>query len=357
MTSALIDPRSQDGSATRKMQTGLIQFGEALADLADKDPRIVAGSADLKSSTLISAFSDRHPSRFYQFGISEKNMVSAAAGMASTGLIPYVSTFASFAGLLCFENIRTDLAYPGMPVRVVATHAGISMGFFATSHHATEDIAAMRAVANMVIVSPADGLSAAALLKETVDDPRPVYFRLSRGRDETVYDTLPADFAFGKPSVLSQGSDLLIIATGHMVCRSVAAAQTLKGQGVSVTLVDLHTIKPYPDEVIAELAARHSAVLVVEEHNTEGGIGTMVQETLGAHGIGVPSFKHGLQDEFALIGPPNQCYRYYGLDALGIAAVGSRLLDRSKQKGPIRDLWAAADKAAVLDAVGARKIA
>lgn len=351
MGAALRDARSQDGSATRKMQTGLIEFGSALADAADKNPRVVAGSADLKSSTLISAFADRHPDRFFQFGISERNMVSAAAGMASAGLIPYVSTFASFAGLLCYENIRTDLAYPGMPVRVIATHAGIAMGFFATSHHATEDISALRAVANLMIISPPDGKAAAALLKATVEHPQPIYFRLSRGRDETVYETLPEGYGPGAPWVVREGSDLLIVATGLMVSRAIAAAAELEKKGFSATVLDVHTIKPFPEETIIEQAARHRAVLIVEEHNTEGGVGTMVQEALGRHCMSVPSFKHGLQDEFALIGPPNQCYRYYGLDGDGIAAVGRRLLERTG-KGPITGLWAESDRHRILVEVG-----
>jgi transketolase len=352
MTTALKDPESKDGSATRKLQTGLIQLGSALADAADTDDRIVAGSADLKSSTLISAFADRHPNRFFQFGISERNMVSAAAGLATTGLIPYVSTFASFAGLLCFENIRTDLAYPGVPVRVIGTHAGIAMGFFATSHHATEDIAALRSVANLMILSPSDGKSAAALLKTTVEHPQPIYFRLGRGRDDDVYDTLPEGFGPGDPRTLRSGNDLLIVATGLMVSRSIAAASKLDGQGISCTVLDVHTVKPFSDELIAEQAASHRAVLIVEEHNTEGGLGTMVQEALGARRMAVPSFKHGLQDEFALIGPPNQCYRYYGLDADGIATVAKRLLEAGGRKAPVRGLWAEDDRQGVLREFG-----
>ncbi|MGE0240699.1 MAG: transketolase family protein [Parvibaculaceae bacterium] len=351
-TAALRDSRSQDGSATRKMQTGLIRFGAALADAADADRRIVAGSADLKSSTLIAAFADRHPERFFQFGISERNMVSAAAGMATTGLIPYVSTFAAFAGLLCFENIRTDLAYPSVPVRVIATHAGIAMGFFATSHHATEDIAALRAVANLMILSPPDGKAAAALLKATIDHPQPIYFRLGRGRDEDVYDTVPEGYGPGAPVAVRSGADLLIVATGLMVSRSIAAADGLAKAGITCTVLDTHTLKPFPEAEIIAQAARHRAVLIVEEHNTEGGLGTMVQEALGRHRLAVPSFKHGLQDEFALIGPPHQCYRYYGLDGDGIAAVARRLLDKGKGHDAIRDLWTEDDRRRVLAEVG-----
>lgn len=352
MNAPLRDTRSKDGSATRKLQTGLLQVGAAIADLADHDPRVVVGSADLKSSTLMSGFADRHPNRFFQFGISERNMISAAAGMATTGLIPYVSTFASFAGLLCYENIRTDLAYPGVRVRVIATHAGIAMGFFATSHHATEDIAALRAVANLMVLSPPDGKAAAALVKASYEYPHPIYFRLGRGRDEDVYDTLPENYRPGTPHVLRSGSDLLIVATGLMVSRSAEAAKQLAESGISVTVVDVHTLKPFADETIAALAESHRAVLIVEEHNTAGGLGTMVQEALGTYRVNVPSFKHGLQDEFALIGPPNQCYRYYGLDGDGIATVGKRLLNHGINTRAVRDLWTPNDRHAVLVEVG-----
>lgn len=353
MASALRDLQSKDGSATRRLQTGLIQFGSALADAADTNDRIVAGSADLKSSTLISAFSDRHPDRFFQFGISERNMVSAAAGMAKTGLIPYVSTFASFAGILCLENIKTDLAYPGASVRVIGTHAGIAMGFFATSHHATEDIGALRSVANLMILSPSDGKSAAALLKATVNHPQPIYFRLGRGRDDDVYDTLPEGYGPGDPWMLRSGTDILIVATGLMVSRSAAAADLLEREGISSTVLDVHTLKPFSEARIAEFAKAHRAVLIVEEHNTEGGLGTMVQEALGARRMAVPSFKHGLQDEFSLIGPPNQCYRYYGLDAEGIATVGKRLLDSDASDAPVARLWSENDRQQVLREFGA----
>jgi len=347
MTFILRDSKSKDGTATREMQTGLIDFGNALADLADTDERVVTGSADLKSSTLLSAFADRHPDRFFQFGISEKNMVSAAAGMATTGLIPYVSSFASFAGLLCYENIRTDLAYPNVSVRIIATHSGISMGFFATSHHATEDIAAMRAVANLTVLSPADGLSAAALLKQTKDLPGPIYFRLGRGRDDKVYEKLPEGYKFGEPWIVSRGKDVLIIATGLMVSHSVGAAQRLAEKGITATVLDVHTLKPFPASFITSLAAEHDTVLIVEEHNIEGGLGTMVQEAFGARGMQVASVKHGLRDEFATVGPPSHCYRYYGLDPVGISTVAERLCESGRSRFITESLWTDSDCARV----------
>jgi len=346
--------QSFDSINTRRLAKQLVTVGQGLADLGEEDERIVAASSDLKFSTLLSEFEERHPSRFFQFGISERNMIGAAAGMAALGLRPYVGTFASFAGILGYENLRTDLAYPNMPVRVLATHAGISMGYFATSHHATEDISALRSVAGMTILSPADGRSAVALLRQTAAYPGPVYVRLSRGRDESVYDEVPSDFSVDQPYSLRAGGSLLILGTGLMVRNCLDAATDLAGIGIEATVLDVHTLKPFPTDDIVRAAAAHDAVLVVEEHNVEGGFGTMVQEALGAAAVGVPCYKHGLYDEFCIIGPPHHCYLYYGLDSTGIATVARRLLDQLPaekyfaRSATERVLWTEEDRDRVL---------
>jgi transketolase len=308
---------------------------------------------------MLVEFEKRHPARFFQFGISERNMVAAAAGMASCGLLPYIGTFASFAGLMCYENIRTDLAYPNMKVRVLATHAGIACGFFGTSHHATEDISAMRSVANLMVVSPADGNSAAALIRQTVDHPGPIYFRMSRGREEPLYPTVPSDYGIGRPQVLASGNDLAIAATGIMVKPALEASATLAQHGIGVTVLYVHTLKPFSHAFLAEIAAHHRAIVTVEEHNVEGGLGTLVQEAVASHGLLTPVYKHGLWDEFSILGPPNHLYEYYGLNAPGIAAVTLRVLelvDRNRFFG--RDLsqplWTPDDRNEVLRRVQGR---
>lgn len=329
--------------------------GAVLADLADSDPRIVAGCADLTYVTRLATFGARHPQRFFYYGISERNMLGAAAGLATTGLIPYVCTFACFSGILGYENIRTDLAYPALPVRILATHAGISMGFFGTSHHATEDLAALRAVAGLRIVSPCDPASTAALIRSTVDEPGPVYFRLGRGRERPVYQTEPV-FTADTVSVVRDGTDLLLVATGVMVQEALAAAETLATEGISASVVDVHTVKPFPGEHLAQLAAAHTAVVTVEEHTVEGGLGTMTVEAMAEHGVRTPVFKHGLRDEYALVGPPSRLYRYYGLDPVGIATVGRRLLDLTDAPPSTRTpLWGAEDRAAVYAQYGVAK--
>jgi transketolase len=322
----LKDERSFDMAGRDGGETALVS-GAVLAELARSDDRIVLGTADLQFATQMVPFRFEFPERLLQFGISERNMLGAAAGLASAGYLPYVCTFACFAGVLGFENIKTDIAYPNLPVRVLATHAGISMGFFATSHHATEDIGALRTVANLTVLSPSDGPSFEAMLRATVDHPGPIYFRLGRGREPRIYGSPDAAPKLGAPfRVVDRGEDLLIVATGGMVHPSIAAAERL-GDGVSV--FDAQTIKPFDPSSIVAAVKDHTKVLVVEEHNVEGGLGSIVREALLDEGVHVPVYKHGLQDEFAIIGPPAHLYQYYGLDGDGIARIGERLLASS----------------------------
>ncbi|HET8673246.1 MAG TPA: transketolase C-terminal domain-containing protein [Thermoleophilaceae bacterium] len=346
----LRSPGSFDHVGRDAGSEGLVT-GAVLADLADADERIVAACADLKYVTRMSLFEVRHPQRFFQFGIAERNMLTAAAGMASCGLIPYVATFACFSGILGYEAIRTDHAYPNLPVRVIATHAGIGMGFFATSHHATEDISALRAVAGLTILSPPDPAATESLLRSTVDLPGPIYFRLGRGRDRRVYDAPPEHYGPGAPPrVVIEGSDVLLVSTGTMVGECLEAARQLAADGgVSPTVLDVHTLKPFDAAAVAGHAGRHRVVVTVEEHNVQGGLGTLVREALAEAGVGVPVRTHGLLDEFALIGPPTHLYRYYGLDPDGIATVVRRAADESGAP-----LWSEDDRQRVLDAYASR---
>ena len=220
------DPRSWDLAGAAELAHSFVA-GEVLADLADYDDRIAVLTADLQYSNGTSEFAERHPGRFRNVGIAEQHMVSMAAGMATFGLIPYVATFASFVGLLCAEQLRTDLAYPGLQVRVLAHHAGISLGFYGTSHHATEDLGLLRAMAGMTVIGPCDARSTEQALRATVDHDGPIYFRLGRGRDEDVYAATGADFAVGRHTVLRTGDDVTIAANGIGVSAALAAAASL----------------------------------------------------------------------------------------------------------------------------------
>ena len=296
-----------------------LNWGQVLAELGNDHPQIVVLTADLKHSNRLYDFARVHPDRFFNFGIAEKNMVSAAAGMAAAGLLPYVATYASFIGLLCAEQIRTDVCYPRLPVRVLAHHAGITMGFYGSSHHATEDLAIMRSFAEMTVFGTVDANLAEAALKASVSHPGPIYFRLGRGRETPVYGQPPADFAFGRAITVRDGRDATILTTGLPLKAALEAADVLETEdGLSVRVIDVHTVKPIDVEAVLE-AATTGAVLTVEEHNIIGGLGGAVAEVLAEAGARCRFRRHGLPDEYALIGPPLALYAHYGLDAAGIA--------------------------------------
>lgn len=302
-------------------------LGEELADMADADPRIVVLTADLASANRTVEFKARHPGRFFDFGIAEKNMVTAAAGMAACGQVPYAATFASFLGILCAEQIRTDCAYPNLPVRCVAHHSGIAMGFYGTSHHALEDLAMMRAIAGLTVVCATDAPLLRAILRASLDHPGAMYIRLGRGRDPDVYDAPPADFRFGAAIRLRDGADLTIVATGAEVRPALDAAEALAADGIRARVLDMHTIKPLDADAVRAAAAETGAILTVEEHNVIGGLGSAVAEVL-VECERVPFARHGVHDEFAPVGPPAALYAHYGLDADGIAARAKALLGR-----------------------------
>jgi transketolase len=320
----LKDARSADGNDKRA--TTAFVFGEELADLADQDPRVVVLTADLARSNRAVDFQARHPDRFVNMGIAEKNMITAAAGMASCGYVPFAATFASFAALLGCEQIRTDCAYPRMPVRVVGHHSGMSMGFYGTSHHSLEDLGIMRTIADLTVVCATDENHLRAVLRASMDHPGAMYIRLGRGRDPEVYPTVP-DIAFGRSIRLREGTDLTILATGSTVRPALDAAALLADDGYSTRVVDMFTVSPLDkDEVVASAAAT-GAVLTVEEHNITNGLGTAVAETLFEAGVSGARFKRlGVPDEHVLLGPPAALYAHYQLDATGIATQAKELM-------------------------------
>lgn len=304
---------------------GLAAMAGTLADMVDEGHPLAVGTADLKYSNGLVRFQERHPERLVQFGISEQNMVTAAAGMASVGLRPYVATFTSFLALLCCEQIRTDVAYTGLPVRLIGHHSGITLGFYGTSHHATEDLAIMRSIADLTVLAPADPASLSAALRAAEEIDGPVYFRIGRGRDPEVYAE-DLDFEIGKAIVHSRGDDLTIVATGSMVHPATEAVETLRSEGWSVGLIDMHTVKPLDKQAILEAAGSSAALMTVEEHNILGGLGGAVGEVLSEAGAGKPLHRHGIPDEYSLIGPPTHLYSHYRLDSEGIAAEAREFL-------------------------------
>jgi len=306
---------------TLSNQTRSFVAGQVLSDIADKDDRIVILNADLGRANRTIEFADRHPERYFNMGIAEHNMVSAAAGLASTGFIPYIGTFASFLGILCCEQIRTDLAYPNMPVRLLSHHAGISLGYYGTSHHATEDIGIMRSMANMKIVCPADAYSLEQALRQTVDTEGPIYFRLSGGDDPDVYGP-GVDWKFGKIQRLRDGRDATILANGMMVHPALEASRKLADEGIDIGVADVHTVLPLDEATLKSILAKTPTIFVAEDHNTRSGVASAIADAIVDSQInGIRLIRVGFpSNEYAIIGAPYHLYQHYGLTTAGLEA-------------------------------------
>ncbi len=319
-----LDPESWNVSSSVDNMYSLVA-GEELAEMGSERDDILVLTADLMISNRTGDFQARFPDRFVNVGIAEQNMFSVAAGLATCGYTPYVSTFASFASLLCAEQMRTDLAYPGVPVRVLAHHAGVAMGFYGTSHHAVEDIAITRAIAGMTVVSAADANSLRAVLRHTLDTEGPVYIRFGRGREKPVYEA-PPELERGRFVKAREGADGTIICTGVSVRAALDAAEVLSTEGIEVSVLDAVYIKPLDEEAILAAAA-HGPILVSEEHTVLGGLGGAVCEVLAKNGVAATIGLHGLEDEYALIAPPTHLYRHYGFTGEGLSARMRELID------------------------------
>lgn len=320
----LKDTRSFDGNDRR--QTSAFVLGEELAELGEQEPRIAVLTADLARSNRMVDFADRIPQRYFNTGIAEKNMITIAAGMASCGFVPYAATFSSFAALLGCEQIRTDCAYPRLPVRVVGHHSGMSMGFYGTSHHSLEDLGIMRSIADLTVVCATDANHLRGLLRVSVDYPGAMYIRLGRGRDPEVYDDVP-EVRIGGSHAVRQGADATIIATGSTVHPALQAAEALADEGLRIGVLDMYSVAPLDRDAVVEAARSTAAILTVEEGNLTNGLGTAVLECLFAAGqTGIRFKKHGVPDEHVPIGPPAALYAHYQLDCAGITAQVKELL-------------------------------
>jgi len=304
--------------------------GEELADLADSDARIVVLTADLAGAGRTIDFAARHPERFFNIGVAEQNMVSVAAGMASTGLRPFVSTFAAYLALLCCEQVRTDLAYTGMPVVMLAHHSGMTLGYYGTSHHALEDLSAMRGIAGLTVVCASDANELRAILRATLDHDGPVYVRMGRGRDPEVYPEVPANFAFGRAIRLREGEDIALVTTGSQVRPCLQAADELAQQGISARVIDMHTISPVDAAEIQAAVDDVGTILTVEEHNVTGGLGAAAAEVIAEYGKPAGFRRHGVPDVHVVLGPPAALYAHYELDATGIAGRARDLLQHTR---------------------------
>jgi len=300
-------------------------YGKALTDLAEKNDRIVALSADLAASTGLKEFTEKYPDRFFNIGIAEQNMYGIAAGMALSGKIPFASTFATFASLRAAEQVRTDIAYGNVPVRVVGTHQGVGLAPAGPTHHALEDIGVMRCLANMTIINPADSTQAAMATAALVDFAGPAYLRLSRPKEATVY-TEETPFVIGKADIVRDGKDISIIACGGMVGQSLLAAELLATEGIQAQVINMSTIKPIDKDAIIAGAEATGAILTVEEHNIFGGLGSAVAEVIAEAGLGIRFLRWGIQDIYTKTGEYPELLKLYELDGDGIAAKAKSLL-------------------------------
>lgn len=293
-------------------------YGNALAELGAEYNNLVVLDADLAAATKTSVFKKAFPDRHFDCGIAECNMVGIAAGMATTGKIPFVSTFAMFVAGRAFEQVRNSVGYPHLNVKIGATHAGISVGEDGATHQCNEDLALMRTIPGMVVINPSDDIEAKEAVKAAIKHDGPVYLRFGRLATPVINDKADYTFEIGKGVVLREGKDLTIIATGLCVAQSLDAAESLAKEGIDAKVINIHTIKPLDEELVIAAAKETGKVVTVEEHSVIGGLGSAVCDTLCAHAP-TPVLKIGIQDTFGESGPATELIHKYGLDAQSIA--------------------------------------
>lgn len=286
-------------------------YGNALAKYGDMYD-IVVLDADLSKSTKTSVFKNKFPDRFFNMGIAESDMISTAAGLAACGKVVFASSFAIFASGRAFEQIRNSVCYPGLNVKIGASHAGISVGEDGASHQSIEDIAIMRAVPGMTVICPADAIETDAAVKAAILHNGPVYLRLGRLTVPIIFDESTYEFKIGKAITLRQGGDVTIIATGLMLFEAVEAANQLANQGIDARVINIHTVKPIDSDIIIKAAKETGAIVTAEEHNIIGGLGSAVAEVVCTN-YPVPMGMVGIKDRFGKSGKPAELLKLYGL--------------------------------------------
>jgi transketolase len=286
-------------------------YGETLAELGGENRDIVALDADLSGSTKTSLFAKKYPERFFNMGIAEANMMGTAAGLAAAGKVPFLSTFAVFAVGRAWEQMRQSVAYPKANVKIVATHGGITVGEDGGSHQSVEDIAIVRAVPNMTVIVPADGVETRMAIRAAAAHKGPFYIRLGRNKVPTIFGE-DYSFQIGKGCEMAAGSDLTFVTTGLMTAQALMAAALLHKEGVSARVVHISTIKPLDQDIILAAAEETGAIVTAEEHSVIGGLGGAVAEFLGEHHP-VPLRRVGVRDRFGTSGKAEELMKYFGL--------------------------------------------
>lgn len=303
-------------------------YGRTLAQLGAEDDRIVVLDADLAESTKTCVFQKAFPARHFDCGIAEANMVSIAAGLAASGMIPFVSSFAMFAAGRAYEQIRNSVGYPHLNVKICASHAGISVGEDGATHQCNEDIALMRNIPGMVVVNPADDTEACLAVRAFAAYEGPAYMRLGRLAVPVINDPASYRFELGRAVTLREGTDATIAATGLMVARALEAAERLAAEGIQVRLLNVHTLKPIDEEALCAAARETGGIVAAEEHSVIGGLYSAVCEALLKNGAGCKVLPVAVMDEFGQSGPAEELLTLYGLTAEHIAARVRQLLNR-----------------------------
>ena len=302
-------------------------FGEALTALAETNPDIVVLDADLAEATKTGIFKKKYPERFIDCGIAECNMIGIAAGLATCGKVPFAASFAMFSAGRAFEQVRNSVGYPHLNVKVVGSHAGISVGEDGATHQCCEDIALMCSIPGMVVLNPADHYEMQAAVKAAAAYVGPVYIRLGRLAVESVHNNDDYRFELGKGITLRDGKDITIIATGLLVQEAVKAANSHEEAGIDARVIDIHTIKPLDQELVLKAAKETGRIVVAEEHNVIGGLGEAVASYL-SEVYPTPVTKIGVNDTFGHSGPAVDLLKEFGLSAENIEATVKRVLDK-----------------------------
>lgn len=299
-------------------------FGEGLVLAAEENEQVVGLCADLTESTRMQAFAEKFPQRFIEVGVAEQNLATVAAGMALGGKIPFISSYATFSPGRNWEQIRTTICYNDVPVKIIGSHAGVSVGPDGATHQALEDIALMRALPNMIVISPTDSIEARKATMAIARIPTPCYMRLSREKIPVI-TTDQTPFEIGKMEVFYEGSDVTVIATGEMVYKALLAAEELRSGKISVRVINCHTIKPLDKGTVIKAARETGAIVTVEEHQIHGGLGGAVAEVVSQN-YPVPVRIIGIEDKFGESGTPDELLEKFGLTKEAIIKAVTQVL-------------------------------
>lgn len=302
-----------------------VAYGDTLVEIGRKHKDIVVFEADISTSTQTCKFAKAYPERFFNMGIAEQNMMGAAAGISTTGLVPFVSTYAVFASMKACEQIRTSIAYPNLNVKIAVSHGGLTPGTDGVTHQATEDLSMMRCIPNLTVVMPADAVATKVLVEKAYQLKGPVYLRFTRCPLPIIYPKDKTDFTIGKAVTLKEGNQITLIAIGDMVYQALQAAKELEKEGISTRVVDMHTLKPLDYNCLDKIAHDTKFIITVEDNTILGGLGSAVCEFCSEN-FQIPVYRIGLKDTFAESGEYNELLEKYGLSSNNIVLKAKSIL-------------------------------